>query len=367
MTTRLVIGCMTGTSCDGLDVALLRCSGRGLDLQAQLLDSQSRSLGTLGGRLRQAADQQPLSAGEWAQLARDLAELHVEVIRSLPGHGPIDLVVVHGQTVFHRPPLSWQMIDAAHIAHSLGLPVCFDLRAADLAGGGQGAPITPLADLVLFGCHDEHRCIVNLGGFCNLTMLPAGRDPASLRGGDIAVCNQLLDRLARERLGEAFDPDGAFAASGSANPVLASRLQALFDSEVPRSLGTGDERVDGWLAECGELSTPDLLATICSAVAMAVIDHCDLPRDHVDRRLVLAGGGAANRALASAIAEEGIQRGWTCCRSDHLGVPAELREAACMAVLGCLAADGVPITLPQITGAPLPRRAGSWIHPQGPA
>ena len=192
---RLVFGCMTGTSLDGLDTVLAEIAGRGLRMRVTIRDRRSARLGRLAAPLRALAEQQPCTAGAIARLARDFSLLHARVLARF-GVTP-DLVVVHGQTVFHAPPVSWLLLTPAVIAERLGCAVISDLRAADLAAGGEGAPITPLADLILYGHARERRTVINLGGFCNLTRLPAGREPVGIRGGDVCACNQVLDAVAR--------------------------------------------------------------------------------------------------------------------------------------------------------------------------
>src|SRR5262245_9739095 len=145
MPTRLAIGCMTGTSIDALDAALVRIEGRGLDMHADLVRGISRPLADLAPPLRALANQEPATAAHIARLAHRLAMLHVEVIRVLLVGDRPELIAIHGQTVFHAPPISWQLFNPAPIANAFDTPVVFDLRAADLAGGGQGAPITPLS------------------------------------------------------------------------------------------------------------------------------------------------------------------------------------------------------------------------------
>src|SRR5262245_35495304 len=155
MTTRRVIGCMTGTSLDGLDVALVEIEGNGLGMKARVKAWNSHKLGPAGPSLRTLAAQEPLMAGDIAQAMHDFAALHAEACLEGAEGAPVDLVCVHGQTVFHKPPLSWQVMQPAPIARAMKCPVVYDLRAADLAAGGQGAPITPIADWVLF--RDEEQ------------------------------------------------------------------------------------------------------------------------------------------------------------------------------------------------------------------
>src|SRR6185436_14618647 len=141
---------------------------------------------------------------EIADAALALGELHARAVAKAAAGCRLDLIAAHGQTVFHAPPLSWQMLNPWPLVRDLQTSVVFDLRGADLAHGGQGAPITPLADWVLFRSNSRTRAVVNLGGFCNLTLLPPGR-PDMVRGFDVCACNQLLDHIARGILQRPFD------------------------------------------------------------------------------------------------------------------------------------------------------------------
>ena len=352
---RIVVGCMTGTSLDGIDGALVRVRGEGLGLRAEVVRHVSGPLGGVGAGLRRLADGEPMSADEIAGLALGLGAAHVPVIRGVLDGERADLIAVHGQTVFHRPPVSWQLIQPAPIAAAFGCAVVSDLRASDLAAGGEGAPITPLADLVLFGSDAESRAIVNLGGFCNVTLLPAGGGIDDVGAADVCACNHVLDGLARRRLGEPFDRDGAVAMAGRPDDRLVSELCALLGAQsgLKRSLGTGDE-VREWI-ETASGEGADVLASACAAVARTIAD-----RVGAAERVVLAGGGVKNAALAAALRSACTGE---VVPSDELGVPAAAREAAAMAVLGALADDGVPITLPGVTGRDRNcLTAGSWIR-----
>lgn len=360
---------MTGTSIDALDVALVAVEGRGLEMRASLVRTRTRPLGPLAAPLRRLAAQEPLSAGAIVGLAHELAAVHVATIRDLLGGEPADLVAVHGQTVFHAPPLSWQLLNPASIAHALRAPVVFDLRAADLAAGGQGAPITPLADYVLFRDDTETRAIVNFGGYCNFTLLPRGREAAhgAIRGSDICACNQLLDGLARALFDEPFDAAGQHASAGHICPAARDALVELLQRQANagRSLGTGDEPT-GWIDRFrNECRAEDLARSACDAMASVIVATVkriasEIPGARVDA-YVLAGGGVKNRALYEALASRCAGR---VCPTDMLGVPAAYREAVGIAVLGALCQDRVPITLPAITGVPRPAPlAEAWVFP----
>lgn len=355
---------MTGTSLDGLDAALVAVEGTGLDMRARFIRAISRPLGPAAAPLRRLADQEPMTAGEIARANHEFSRLHAEALRELAGPDRLDLVCIHGQTVFHRPPLSWQLVNPFPVAQALRCPVVYDLRAADIAAGGQGAPITPIADWVFFGHLDGPIAIANLGGFCNITTLPAPitptspGDPALIRGFDLCACNQLLDAIARKLFHQLFDADGARAAAGRVDDNAFADLKGIFNAQRAgrRSLGTGDE-LHEWISRFrAHLPPESIAATACEAIAQAIAEAT-----RGCRRLLLAGGGLKNKTLTAAIR--------SCSSSiveptDAHGLPAEFREAAEFAVLGALCQDRIPITLPQVTGVPDPAPlSGAWVYP----
>lgn len=346
-----------------------------------ILRTASRPLGELSERLRALSSETPTTASEIARLSAEFARLHLKLLKEVISDQRIDLIAAHGQTVFHSAPWSWQLFSPAAIVTELRVPVVFDLRAPDLAAGGQGAPITPLADFVLFR-GDGRRCIVNLGGFCNYTMLPpAPRRPAmreaapsesleshgneaceaavsDIRGGDICVCNQLLDAVARHCFGAAYDGDGRRALSGRVIPRVRDAISGLLtrQADARRSLGTEDTlgtSLDRWLSDC---VSEDLARSACAAIAGAVA-----ARVADADRLILAGGGTRNGALVEAIPSAVSV---DVSLSDEFGVPAQYREAAAIAVLGALCQDGVAITLPAVAGRGSVKAAdGAWMYP----
>ncbi len=355
---RLAIGMMTGTSIDALDAALVRFSGHGLDLRAELVRASSTPLGPLAVGLRELATGSAKDAREIARLALAFGQLHADAALELAGDelGELELICAHGQTVFHDPPASWQLLNAHPIAVRTGVPVVWDLRQADLALGGCGAPITPLADRILFADVQEPWAVVNLGGFCNITTCTDG----TIAGRDLCACNQLLDELARELLNRSFDTDGASALRGWAqNDVvddLAQRLEA--QSRSGRSLGTGDELAE-WARRAHDLeySPEDILASACAAIAGVIAANIDDAET-----VVLAGGGVRNAALAGALDKK--IRGRT-ISADELGIPVEHRESMAMATLGLLCADRVPITIERVTGrTDVPIVSGAWVLPE---
>ncbi|NQU66064.1 MAG: anhydro-N-acetylmuramic acid kinase, partial [SAR324 cluster bacterium] len=280
---------------------------------------------------------------------------------------PVNLIALHGQTIYHSPPLSWQLINPTLIAQKLNVPVIFDLRAADLAQGGQGAPITPLGDFILFRDIVEKRSIVNLGGFCNITTLPGISNSAkndvdleywqSLVGGfDLSPCNHLLDKISRDLIGQPYDENGNNALTGSVSKKpfekLHSILSGMFNEK--RSLGTGDE-TSQWISRfSGDVIAVDLARTACAAIAQMIVDSVD------SDRIILAGGGVKNAALMEEITKRFSGKVST---SNEFGIPSEHREAIEMAILGALCQDRVPITLPQVTGSKTKFISGCWVLP----
>ncbi|MBL8962712.1 MAG: anhydro-N-acetylmuramic acid kinase [Phycisphaerae bacterium] len=369
---------MTGTSLDGIDAAMVALRGDGLDITAEFMAAESRPLADLATDLRRLADQQPMTARRIADLMWELGEAHARVAADLArGSGCLpDLVCIHGQTVYHGGGRTWQLIQPAPIARAIGVPVVYDLRAADIAAGGGGAPVTPIADWVLYRCQDRSRAVVNLGGFCNITIVPPALSPdglSAVRGFDVCACNHVLDGLARCRAGRAFDEGGRLAAAGDVIPAALDSLGDILDrqSRAGRSLGTGDE-ISGWISATAAHPAPDVLRTACEAIGRQVARVADADE------LVLAGGGVRNATLVGAIGRalgepgprptdgEAVRRAIR--TSDSLGIPATYREAAAFAVLGALCQDGVPISRPTITNCPSPAPvAGAWVFPPAAA
>ena len=361
--SRSAIGCMCGTSLDGLDGVLISAEGQGLGLgSVRMIGARSVELPATD-LFSSLSRGEPCTPEQIARAATALGQAHAVLARELCRGADVelpDLVCVHGQTVFHQPPISWQLVNPWPIAHELACPVVFDLRSSDLAGHGQGAPITPLADWVLFRSPGVNRVIVNLGGFCNATFLPAGGGPEAVRALDICACNQVLDRAARSVLRTRFDADGRAASRGSADPRAVAELRLVLDGQArsQRSLGTGDEAGDWVERWAAVLPGDDLLASACVGVGGAVADRL---KELGPGEVFLAGGSVRNRTLVEA-----IRRGWggPVETTESLGVAPAWREAVCFAVLGLLLADGVEITLPGVTGRagsiPL---SGAWIIP----
>lgn len=386
---RHVIGCMTGTSLDGLDVALVRIHGNGLHLQATLLADLHWPLQDLAATLRRFALGQAHPPVAYALAARELGICHARAIATLLQRcdEPIqpDFVVAHGQTIWHQPPtktsppqqpstpgVSWQLFDPWPIVQRCRLPVCHDLRQADLVAGGQGAPITPLADWILYRHHAQ--CVINLGGICNITHWQENDNQGStIAGGDITVCNMLLDGLIQRLVpGRAYDDAGKLAATGKPNQPLIRAMTQLISTAQANQQSLGREQfdrlfIDKMLEAAGRTAAPDQAGTgslgpadVLASAIEAIVNHIDPAVQNIPGRgIILAGGGVRNNTLFHAMKlRDAEQHLWQL--SDEVGIPCQTREAVCFAILGALSADGIPITLPRITHATNPGIAGSW-------
>lgn len=372
--TRLIAGCMTGTSLDGLDAALVAVSGRGLEMRARFIGMVSRPLGALREELRHFACGGAAEPIRFLRAARKLGELHADAVAALceqEGCKQLDFVVAHGQTIWHAPDenLSWQLFDPWPLVRLLQAPVCYDLRQADLIAGGQGAPITPLSDWVMYRKSDCRRLIVNLGGICNITDIdPAAyRDPSAINASDIGPCNLLIDGFVQRLFPPLqFDDGGKIARRGIADDRLRDLIwNNPFFKEKHRTAGREHFNaawIDKVIQELSAegLTNEDMVAEAVQTVAYLVVmmpTSWDQPAE-----VVLAGGGARNPALVDEIRAASLPQR-TILLSDEFGIPCEAREAMGFAVLGALSQDGVPITLPQVTRAVRPGIAGAWVYP----
>ena len=375
-TPRLIAGCMTGTSLDGLDTALAEVHGHGLAMTARYVAHVHHPLGDLAPELHHLAAGRPAQPIRYMQAARRLGDLYADAVETLcrqclPTDTTLAAVVAHGQTIWHAPEhaLSWQLFDPWPLVHRLRVPVCFDLRGSDLAAGGQGAPITPLADWVLYRHATSRGAVVNLGGICNITFLGGG-SLEHVGGADAGPCNLLIDGVVQRLYPDRrYDMDGLIGRAGTPRPGFHARVAAHpFFGGAPGARSTGREVFsDRWLDDLvagfrPTMAAADIVASATDTVARLIAGFIGRYEAAADigaaEQLVLAGGGAHNALLVQRIAEHAPHQ--EVLLSDHSGIPCDAREAVGLAVLGALSQDGVPITLPAVTGAREPAAAGAW-------
>jgi anhydro-N-acetylmuramic acid kinase len=371
-----VLGCMSGTSVDGIDVA---CA----DLELAGAELRCRYLGCIGVPF--AADLREeiiavLPPGR--QGAREVCVLHTRLggayatafaraRRDLAG-GTADLAVLHGQTVYHwvdaagQAQGTLQLGSPAAVAECLGIPVISDLRSRDIAAGGQGAPLVAAFDALLLGGRRLPSAAVNLGGIANITVVAAGQPVIAY---DVGPAGALMDPAAAWACqdGEPFDTGGAAAARGTVSPPLLAALHAdpFYRRPWPRS--TGREHFNaGYLRDLVSRHAPglardDLAATVTRLLADLLVT---VARRHGAGELILSGGGSRNRTTVRWV-RAGLP-GVTVATSDELGVPVQAKEALAFAVLGYLSWHGVPASVPSATGARHPAILGSVTPGSGP-
>jgi len=360
-----VLGLMSGTSADGVDAVLASFSGTLQQPRWRIHASASHPYDDgLHSELVAVGQGQPIEAAALLELAEAVTNAQAEAAIACDPGGEADLVGCPGQTLWHRPPagqhqgVSWQLLLGPALAQRLGRPVVFDFRAADLALGGQGAPLVPAADAALLGGIEGWRAVLNLGGIANLTLLPPRCGPERhqpVLGWDCGPANTLIDLAVQQLSGgqQAFDAGGAWARRGQIQEELIARWlqEPYFRQSPPKSTGRelfGRLDLERRLADLGPSVEPaDALASL-TAFTAAVVAH-DLSRGPRPLELLVAGGGARNRFLMEQLARR--CRGMAVRPLAELGIEDQQREALAFALLAWWQRHRHPGALPSVTGA----------------
>jgi anhydro-N-acetylmuramic acid kinase len=352
---------MSGTSLDGVDAVLAGFEGDACRVLAAVHRPFAAPLRTELLALQTAgADELARAARAGTALADAYAAAITDVLGAA-GVAPADVLAagVHGQTVRHCPEEGWtlQLNNPARVAERAGVTVVADFRARDLAAGGQGAPLVPAFHAALFARADAERVVVNVGGIANVTVIPAGGDPAAVSGFDTGPGNVLMDLWCARHRGADFDRDGAWAASGRADAALLARLLAEPYFAAPSPKSTGRDRFNaGWLATklaAHGAPAPDagaVQATLLELTARtiaAAVDAASAPAAKAE--VLVCGGGANNSALMCALAAALAPR--RVVTTASCGVAVEHVEALAFAWLARQALAGRPGNLPKVTGA----------------
>jgi len=370
-----VAGVMSGTSADGIDVALVKITAHGdrpkLELLAHKAFPYPKDLRQV---VLAAMNAQSTSTAELARLNWRLGMAYAEAVRSTVDSSSIkiDLVGCHGQTVYHqgkaelyagrRVACTWQLGEPALIAAELGVPVVSNFRPADMAVGGQGAPLVPLLDYVLFADRKRARVLQNLGGIGNLTVIPAGAGAEKTVAFDTGPANMVIDAVTQYMLGKPFDKNGHHAASGQIiDEVLRAALKhPFFRAHPPKSAGReqfGAAFVEQFLAGCESTAvrTADPVTTATALTAESIrLAYKRWVKPLVGSApvdYIVAGGGARNATLVSMLRERLEPLGCKLILMDATGIPAEAKEAAAFALLAYQTWNRKPGNLPSATGA----------------
>ena len=379
----IVAGVMSGTSVDGINVALVRLSARGQECPRYTLLGHAgypfpapirrAILAMMNAELAHVAD--------LARLNFLLGELYAEAVaKTARKHRlKLDVVGCHGQTLYHQGvpqrflgrkfAVTWQTGEGAVIAARLGVPVVSDFRPADMAAGGKGAPLVPFLDYFLY--RDQHvaRIAQNIGGIANLTAIPAGASLREVLAFDTGPGNMVMDAVMEELFGKRYDRDGKVAASGQVlDGVVAKLVRApFFRQKPPRTAGReefGREYVGRFLQLCRGAGKPDVVATATALTARSIADAVQrfvLPRFVVartaarrrqtGRQMIVSGGGAKNPTLMAMLRDAITSSGIELHFSDEFGLPAEAKEAVAFALLAHETWHRRPSNVPSATGA----------------
>lgn len=371
MTDELYIGLMSGTSMDGIDAALVEfdtasCSIRATHYQPYSVELQKRLRNIVkdpkSASLPEVGVVNQLVAIEFSQAANEL------VLLGDVSPPQVRAIGSHGQTVLHqpdaKPPYSTQLGDPATLAAGTSIQVVADFRGADLALGGQGAPLVPAFHRWAFGSSDTERAVVNIGGIANITLLhPDG----SAGGFDTGPGNILLDYWCREHHGEAFDDDGAWAAGGTVDEALLGQLRSdpFFALAPPKSTGADYFNAE-WLRHniklcASQPSHQDVQTTLSQLSANEIARGVGTLAE-----LAVCGGGARNRDLV-----ERIRQALPSCSvhtTDHWGIDPDWVEAVAFAWLARERLAGRPTSIPAVTGATAAVSLGGvYLPPVPPA
>ena len=348
-----VIGLMSGTSLDGVDAAWLETDGEAVGAFGPSLTLPYDP--ALRADLRHILNRAPGLRPDDPDLLdamRRLTEAHIEAVRRIGR--PADLIGFHGQTILHDPGRrrTWQIGDAQALADAVGAPVAHAFREADVAAGGEGAPLVPLFHAALAKDLPKPLAVLNIGGVANVTFL--GSD------GIVAACdtgpgNALLDDWVAQHTGQAFDAGGALAATGQVREdLLAAWLSHLyFARPLPKSLDR--QQFHAVLSQLGGVSAADGAATLAAFTARAVA-ICPLPER--PRLWLVTGGGRHNTAIMAALAGA---VGALVQPVEVVGWDGDALEAQCFGFLAARVQRGLPLSLPTTTGVPRPMPGGAIV------
>ena len=376
----VVAGVMSGTSADGVDVAFCRVSpGVGGALpRVKVLGHRAfayaKKLRAEVLKVAGAREAEVLSAAEMARLNWRLGEVYASCVERAGEELGLkaELVACHGQTVYHQGAAekflgealrcTWQMGEAAVIAARLRVPVVSDFRPADMAVGGQGAPLVPMLDYCVFRSAKKNRVLLNLGGIANLTVLPAAPGVDAVMAFDTGPANMVIDAVMMRCFGKAFDRGGVVAARGKAVAGVGMGAK-YFELAPPKSCGReefGQAFVEGFVKECGAVAKEDVVATAVGLTVESIASaHERFCLPHLAKfasgvkgaEMIVAGGGAKNRTLMAGLAERLKRYGVKVGTTEASGIEVEAKEAAAFALMGWLTWHGMAGNVPSATGA----------------
>ena len=386
--TMIVAGVMSGTSADGINVALVEMRQSRHSRSRSASGARAHSLPSVRliahaeypypSKVRTAVlsamNANQASVAKLSRLNFLLGELYSQAVLATEKRcrAKVDLVGCHGQTLYHqgeslpflgrKVSTTWQTGEAAMIAARVGVPVISDFRPADVAAGGKGAPLVPYLDYLWFRDAKIGRIVQNIGGIANLTALPGGANAPDVIAFDTGPGNMVIDAVTQELFARKFDRNGKIAASGQVmEPVICRILRRrFFQAKPPKTAGReefGGEFVAEFLRACKGAPKPDIVATATALTSRSISDAVRrfvIPRStarNCFRELIVSGGGARNSTLVALLAQELAPLGIVVRFSDEFGLPSQAKEAVAFAVLAYETWNRRPSNVPSATGA----------------
>lgn len=386
----IVAGVMSGTSADGIDVALVRIQGRGFRSRLELLAHYHFPYpADVRRAVLRMMNASPAKVADVSRLNFALGELYAKAVRAAQRRAKIEceLVGCHGQTLYHQGSpaaylgqeisCTWQVGEGAVVARRLGVPVVSDFRPADVAAGGKGAPLVPFLDYALFRHRRFGRIVQNIGGIGNLTAIPPRATPEDVIAFDTGPGNMVMDAVTEQLFDGPFDRNGRLAAKGEPIERVLRQLlrRSFFQQSPPKTAGReqfGQEYVRELLRLCGRADHHDVIATATALTARSIgvaVRNILLPLDAENlpatsrwpsryREFVVSGGGTRNGTLMRMIREELAPLKLRVRTTDDFGLPSEAKEAVAFALMAYQTWRHLPSNIPSATGARVPAILG---------
>lgn len=376
----IVAGVMSGTSADGVDVTICRITPARtpggtpkLKLLSHVSSPYPKAVRTA---VLAAMDAKAISVADMSRLNWRLGAVYADAVEKAASGFKLDLIACHGQTIYHQgiaapfagKPVrgTWQIGEASVITERLRVPVVSDFRPADMAAGGQGAPLVPMFDYVMFRDAKKSRVLLNLGGIANLTAIPAGASSDSVMAFDTGPANMVIDACMEQLFHRPFDRGGAIARR--AKPLLSVVEQTMrdlyFSSLPPKSCGReefGAGFASRFIELCRKVGADDvdIISTATALTAESVLDayrrfvwaHLGQAAPLAKVECIVAGGGVKNATLMGLLKVGLEPLGVKVRPIDDLGIPSQAKEAAAFALLGWLTWNRLPGNVPSATGA----------------
>jgi anhydro-N-acetylmuramic acid kinase len=374
----IVAGVMSGTSADGINVALVRINFSPRRAGTPGLHFLAHAEYPYPKQVRRAVlaamNSTKASVADLARLNFLLAELYADAVLATQRRFRLkaELIGCHGQTLYHQGErasflgrdvaVTWQTGEGAVVAARLGVPVVSDFRPADMAAGGKGAPLVPFLDFLLYRDERVGRIVQNIGGIANLTAIPAGATSKQVRAFDAGPGNMIIDGVTQHLFGKQYDRDGRIASSGVVLDGVIGDIMGgpFFGRKPPKTAGReefGREFTKEFILRCGRVDKPDIVATATALTAKSIADALRrfvLRPTGAYRDFIVSGGGTNNPTLMAMLANELRPLGLQIRSSDEFGLPSEAKEAAAFALLAFQTWNRKPSNVPSATGAKRP-------------